>query len=139
MIPDRSDIIWGACLSLILIVGCLAFLPLPAPGLLATNTTTPPIVEGDFTGDWVDALDRRMSRADEIVPVATGQVSSLGRYQLIGLVESEGDNWALISDGQSSLTLTVGAILDGFELVRVESERAVFVSDGDEVVLNLAQ
>jgi hypothetical protein len=139
MMPDRADISWGVCLAILLVVGGLAYLPLPAPGSAPVPASRPSTTGYLASGEWIETLDQRMTRRAEAFVVDTAQDSPLDRYELIGLVESEGANWALISDGQSSLTLRVGGVLEGFELIRVDTDQAVFVSNGNEVVLNLAQ
>jgi len=137
--PDRNDMIWSGMLVILLVIGGLAFLPLSNPTNPLSSDARISNSEPLEVGPWVSSLEARMRRVPQTPAGQAETRSPLDGYALIGLIESEGDNWAMISIGNMSQTLKIGSVLEGYELRRIEQDRVVFVRDGDEVVLLLAR
>lgn len=135
---DRNDMIWSGVLVGFLLVGGLAFLPLSEPAGTLSSDVKAESSQRLVAGPWVVSLEARMRRIPQVPANQSDTRSPLEGYALIGLIESEGDNWAMISIGNMSQTLKTGSMLEGYELLRIEADQIVFVLDGDEVVMRLA-
>lgn len=136
--PDIRTL--GFFLAVPLLVAAIAIALWPAaprePYRFALPQTDATHVEA---GEWVGVLatkTRVIERRRAPVEQARNPLQS---YELIGVVESDGRQWALIGSSGSTVTLEVGDELVGHELVQILVDRVVFALDGEETVLRLTR
>jgi len=83
---------------------------------------------------WIPAIaDRMQSRPNRAAPVAARH--PLEGYRLIGSIESDGEDLALISGNGPVQSLHIGDALNGFTLISVAPDHVVLERDGEAVTL----
>ncbi|CAN0502466.1 unnamed protein product [Discosporangium mesarthrocarpum] len=86
------------------------------------------------SGEWSRALANRFvasSRAER--PTLQTQDSPLESVSLIGTIEDERGGWALLMRAGELTTLAIGSEIDGYVLVELTPEEAVFERNGSRI------
>ncbi|WP_291844235.1 hypothetical protein [Maricaulis sp.] len=121
----------------ILLAGLASFLPDDSSSAPAAQPGPSRSVEMPEAGAWIADLVSRTA----IVPRPSRQVTDqrvpLDGYALVGLVETDGRQLALVSYRGETRTIEAGEQLDGYVLMQILQDRLVFARDGDETVLRL--
>jgi hypothetical protein len=139
MMIDRASLISSGVILVILVFGGAAFVPTEAanrPTLSWPEVFRP---DGPGMGDWIARYAAQTRVIERRRAPVQRTEAALAGYGLIGVVESDGRQWALIASPEGSWTLETGSMLAGYELVQIFADRVVFARDGSETVLQLTR
>ena len=130
----RGLVVAGLGLGLFLF-GLAAYLPGPDPDG-AVGAAAPPTVPAPSRADgWIAQLGAQIMVLERRRETRPARQAGLDSYRLLGLVELDGESWAMVPGPAGIRSLQSGDTLDGYEVVQIRTDRIVFARDGEDATL----
>ncbi len=121
----------------------MIFLPPPSrtlPAMPAVNATiaeTAPVLSSELAGRLFNLANLPAIEIPPPAPVIVDIAAALKRHTLLGVTLNETSAIALVSDGARQISLEEGAVLAGFEVIRIMPRQVDFRKDGVTASLSL--